>query len=524
MKSIRILYHMVRADFLERVRRYSFLVTLAAALFLAYAVATEKVWIVVGNGYRGLYNSAWIGMLMTICCSTFLSLAGFYIVKNSVLRDSETRVGRILAATPMRKEFYGLAKTLSNFAVLASMVLVLMVAAVLMQILRAEARPISLWKLWAPFLLIALPSMLLTASIAFLFEILPILRGGAGNVIYFFFWTAELVLGVQTTLDDPGGMQLLYYSTRTALNAADPSNPANFHFSLTIGGERAVRTFVWNGINWNAGVVESRFVWIAVAAGVALLGSLFFHRFDPARERRARRVPEILPLSVPDPEQHATVATSPNLSTSLLSPIARSRSSFGFVRLAHSELRLMLKGQRWWWYAVAIGLVVGQVASPAGVRGGFLVAAWIWPVLMWSQMGSREARHATQPLLFCCERALSRQLPAVWIAGVALALLTGCGAVVRPLLADDWRGMAGWLAGALFIPSLALALGSTSGTGKAFEAIYTVWWYVGPAHQVPGLDFMALTPASNTPALYVILAVSLVVLSYWARRLRMGYI
>ncbi len=181
----RVLYHMVRADFLERVRRYSFLVTLAAALYLAYAVAAEKVWIVVGNGYRGVYNSAWIGMLMTMCCSTFLSLVGFYIVKNSVQRDVDTRVGQILAATPMRKDFYTFAKTLSNFAVLACMVVVLMLAALVMQLVRAEAHSFSLWKLWSPFIFLALPTMLLTASVAVLFETLPGLRGGVGNVVIF---------------------------------------------------------------------------------------------------------------------------------------------------------------------------------------------------------------------------------------------------------------------------------------------------------------------------------------------------
>jgi len=144
---LRVLYHMAKADFLERVRRYSFLVILAGALWMAYGVIAEKVTIVVGDGYRGVYNSAWIGMLMAICCSTFLSLCAFYVVKNSIERDSTTRVGRILAATPMHKVSYTLAKTLSNFAVLASMVLVLMVAAVAMQWLRPEARPISLWEL-----------------------------------------------------------------------------------------------------------------------------------------------------------------------------------------------------------------------------------------------------------------------------------------------------------------------------------------------------------------------------------------
>ena len=65
-----VLYQMVRADFLERARRYSFLVTLAGALYMGYAVATQKIWIVVGNGYRGVYNSAWIGALMAVTCSS----------------------------------------------------------------------------------------------------------------------------------------------------------------------------------------------------------------------------------------------------------------------------------------------------------------------------------------------------------------------------------------------------------------------------------------------------------------------
>ena len=42
MNRGRVLYHLVKADFLERVRRYSFLLTLAGALYLAYAVVTEK--------------------------------------------------------------------------------------------------------------------------------------------------------------------------------------------------------------------------------------------------------------------------------------------------------------------------------------------------------------------------------------------------------------------------------------------------------------------------------------------------
>ena len=78
-------------------------------------------------------------------------------------------------------------------------------------------------------------------------------------------------------------MQLLYRSSRETLQAIDPTSPQNFHFSLTIGGEQAVRTFVWEGIHWTGSVLLMRLLWISVAFLIALAASLFFHRFDPAR-------------------------------------------------------------------------------------------------------------------------------------------------------------------------------------------------------------------------------------------------
>jgi hypothetical protein len=184
----------------------------------------------------------------------------------------------------------------------------------------------------------------------------------------------------------------------------------------------------------------------------------------------------------------------------------------------------MLKGQRWWWYAGAIGLLVGQIVSPEPeVRAGFLLVAWIWPILLWSQMGCRETRYSMGALLFSSERSLSRQLPALWTAGILVAVLTGCGSGLRLLLSGDWHSLTAWFAGALFIPSFALALGVWSGGSRAFEAIYTVWWYLGPGHHLPGLDFMGTTRTSSTPASYVVIAGTLLLLAYWGRRRTLGY-
>jgi hypothetical protein len=186
MNHARVLYHMVRADFFERVRRYSFLLTLAFAAYLAWGAATGRV-VLRLDEYRGVFNSAWVGSMMTVVGTMFISLVGFYIVKNAILRDEQTRVGRILASTPMSKLFYTLAKTLSNFAVLTLMIAVLAATALFMQFTHAEDTHYHLGTLLAPFLWVGIPAMAVTAAVAVLFETLPVLRGGVGNVVFFLF-------------------------------------------------------------------------------------------------------------------------------------------------------------------------------------------------------------------------------------------------------------------------------------------------------------------------------------------------
>ncbi len=491
---------------------------------MAYAAATEKVWLVVGDGYRGVYNSAWIGALMAICCSTWLSLIGFYVVKNSIQRDSDTRVGRILAATPMRKDAYTIAKTLSNFSVLGCMILILMLAALAMQWTHGESGGISLWQLWSPFLFLAMPSMALTASLAVLFETLPVLRTGVGNVLYFFLWTALLAMGGTGTWDDAAGLRLLSRSTRAALEAIDATNIDGFAF--TLGGRHAGRIFLWNGIDWTGPVLLHRLIWVAVAMGLTLLASIFFTRFDPAKEWLKRRSQKVQAPAAANPTEELALSSSRVIAIAPghLTPLLRTTVRWRFPQLVASELRLMLKGKAWWWYTVATGLLIAEVSSPqVAARQGVLLAAWIWPITIWSQMGCREKRAATEPLLFSSPGALTRQLPALWTAGVVVAILTGGGIGIRLLLSGDWHSLAAWVSAALFIPSLALVLGIWSGSGIPFEALYTAWWYMGPAHQVPGLDFMGTTPASSSAQAYASAAVILLACSYWRRRMRLGY-
>jgi hypothetical protein len=513
----RVLYHLARADFLERVRRYSFLLILVFAASLAYAASTGIINLQLDE-YRGIYNSAWVGSMMTLVSTAFITLAGFYMVKNTLQRDQQTRVGLVLATTPMSKSLYTLGKALSNFAVMAAMVSVLAVAAVILQLARAEGS-LEPGKLLAPFVWVALPAVAMTAAVAVCFETLPVLRGGLGNVIYFFAWGAYLGLSGANGVNDYLGFTLLASNMVGTLKRIDPSYKGGF--ALQAGPTaHATKTFLWSGVAWTPQVTLARLEWVAIAIAIAWLSALFFHRFDPARESWRRR-------ETPDPgEDRASAAAAPPLSAGSvqLTPLARTAHGSRFPRLIASELRLMLKGRRWWWHLVAAGLCVASLLAPdpraRQVVGGF---AWLWPVFIWSQMGARESRHGTEALVFSCAHSLGRQLPAVWFAGLVVAVLTGGGLAIRLLIAGDWQGFAGWMAGALFVPSLALALGVWSGSSKLFEALYTMWWYVGPMNHTPGLDFMGMARAGITTPLYLLAALALLIAAYAGRRSKLGY-
>ena len=281
-----MLFHIVRADFLERVRRSSFLIVLGLAAWLAFETYRGNVVLYVDN-VRGEYNSAWLGALMTMVTTTFLSLFGFYVVKNAISRDVQTGVGEVLAATPMSKWMYIAGKTLSNCAVLFLMVAVLALGALAMRLAVGVGTGLDLWKLLAPFVFIALPTMALVAAIAIFFEVVPWLRGGLGNAAYFWIWSGVLAVFFISQQDDPMGFVVHMKSMEKAL---PPLLPPGHSWSLTVGPHRDLGRFHWDGIDWTAAVLLSRAKWIGIAGSLAAFAALFFDRFDP--ERRA--LPKLL--------------------------------------------------------------------------------------------------------------------------------------------------------------------------------------------------------------------------------------
>lgn len=533
MRSLRALYHLARADFLQRTRSYGFLITLGMMLYVAYvfvppnhsSYATMTI-----SGHRGLYNSAYLGSLMALLISPWLSLAGFYLVKNALGRDIQTGVGQILATTTLTKPHYTVGKAISNFAVLAIMVGVMGIVAAVMQIIRQEDPNIQIFQLFAPLIFISLPVVAVVGSVAILFESISWLRGGLGNVVYFFVWIGALStrLGggdpLRSPTNDLFGMGAIMPSLATACEAAFPgSTVGKTSFNLGINFKSAgeywdLTTFRWEGLSWTPEIILGRLFWVGVGLALALSAAFFFHRFDPSKDRSKRSRKRAKETSQPGLlEDESAVA---EVHAARLHPLTKPRR-FSFIFMVWAELRLALHGITLWWYLVATGLVAACLFTPLFVSRGFLVAAWIWPLLIWSKMGTRERLFRTDQLIFSTAHPLHRQLPACWLAGVIIAVITGGGTGIRLFLAGEQLGLLAWIAGALFIPTMALTLGVWSGSSKLFEVLYLFLWYLGPANRLGAIDFMGVTGPllpSRTPLTFLMITAALAVFAIFGRQ------
>jgi ABC-type transport system involved in multi-copper enzyme maturation permease subunit len=518
-----VLLAMIQADLRERTRRYSFLTALCLALYLGYAVNTGQILIKLQD-YRGVYNSAWVGSLMALVITFFLGVFGFYLVKNSIERDERTGVGQIIATTPVSRPEYLLGKWLSNFAVLSLLVAILALSAVLMQLLQGETARMQIWALLAPFLFIALPVMALVAATAIFFESVSWLKGGFGNLVYFGVFIVVFSTGLffpQFPILDVSGFAQVGASMKAAVLAADPTYNGNFVFSMA--DDPALKTFVWTGLAWTLPLILQRLVWVALSAGLVLAGAPFFNRFDPNRRSIAARG-KATPDAFAPHEENETPIVPASVRKAGLTPLHPSTWRGNFPALVRSELRLMVKGLKWYWLAGMAALWLGCVAVPLpGLRDTIYMAAVLWPVLVWSQMGQREARCRTESLIFCTPHSLARLPLASWLAGVAVTVLISSGVLVGRAIAGEPLHLTAWALGVIFIPSLALALGTWSHTSKLFEVVYPILWYLGPFNRQSGLaridylGFHAGAPANVFPLLFAGFILALLVLAFAGR-------
>ncbi|WP_342120904.1 ABC transporter permease [Pseudoduganella sp. OTU4001] len=481
MQGLHTFLAIAATDWRERTRSQRFWLTLAATAGLAWLCfpAASAGYIVLGiNGHhRGLYSSAWIGMVLAML-SIWTSLAGFYLVRGSLARDFDTRVWELIEATPLKRGTYLAAKWCGNFAVLLAILAVQLLAGVGAQLWRAEDPVLHLGAMVAPVLLIGVPTIAMTAMFALWFDLLPPLRRTLGNFAYFLLWVAipiSMVRSFDTVplhgwISDPYGITIFQQLVQERL-ATELTQPLSGCGVCSLG-TRALGTFDWAPWSMPALQMLGRAAWLAIPLLGVMLAAPLLDRFGAARNRAAAA---------------AAPRWAPGWPRALSRVLARTRAGV----LLDAELRLSLHGRSlWWWLALAVAMVMQAVAAAPPHASYALLATWVLMAQIAATPAMREAESGAGPLVFSAPQAVRRILVARWLAAVLLLCAATLPAQLR--FAAEAPGIAlATLAVNLSLATWALLLAAASRTARAAELAIFVLAYLG----MQGVPLLSVTLA-----------------------------
>ena len=312
------------------------------------------------------------------------------------------------------------------------MVGVLAVTALVVQVARGEDRGIDPVALLAPFVVIALPVVAFTAAMALLFESVPLLRAGLGNIVWFFVWLV-VAIGGQSPGAPLGGIGVHAVAQSMGLAMAEQGidiSEGGFSLGL-VYLDTPLRTFVWDGLDLTGGFLGGRLAMIALAVLLALVPALWFPRFDPARGHGSAPAGAVeAPVisrgalgrrsSAPArPAAPRRGRRSPRRGV-LPAPVVRRRG--GYLRLLVGEFRILVQGvSPWWWLGAVLLTLLGLVLPFDGMILVILPLSWIWPVLVWSRLGTQRYEYGVDAILGAYPWA-RRRLIAEWAAGCSSLL------------------------------------------------------------------------------------------------------
>lgn len=152
-----IIYQVMKADLLERVRRSSFLAMCVFAMFLAFFsvpdVEAPFVSICMEPGiFSQGSNPSWIPIAIALCGGVLFPMIGLSFVKNNISMDRESGLLYGLQSMNMKKGNYIIGKVLSNLSMLTVMWLFVMLGAALMLPFLFPDQPLPFYDFISPFI------------------------------------------------------------------------------------------------------------------------------------------------------------------------------------------------------------------------------------------------------------------------------------------------------------------------------------------------------------------------------------
>ncbi len=518
-------FTLIKADYLQRTRNYTFLVTLIVSVYFAYtlvpAVGANYQTVRVGD-YIGQQNSAWIGHVTAAMASVFSWIIGFYLINNGIKRDIATGVGQIIATTGTSNFKYLLTKVLSNFLVLLSIMSIIMVMGLGLYVVRGRTYPFDAVQFFFPFFFSALPSIFIVSVVAVIAEVF---LGRFQNLQNIGFFCLVMVLlgpnsnhgGSTHVFFDVFGVQYLTNSIAHVVNVSHSQTGLSASVGFQIG-RKTDHIFLFSGSVWSSLFVLSRLIWVAFSMILLYISSLFFHRFDlgPAGNIKTRKIKKgerqneagteaLIPLgegNYPAPAMR-------------LSELPKAKTDLSILPFLRTEILMLLrKGPRWFWIG-NIGLFTALFFIPLPLAHKFgLPVIWFLQINRWADIATKEKQYSTHYFTYAAYRPLQRLLSSQLLAGILLALILAAPVIIRYVWNGEFMTVATIVIAAVFLMASSVAIGIVTGSDRLFNILFFMLSYAN-LNVIPALDYYgAVNSGTGYITIMLSLTMALLIIAY----------
>lgn len=483
-------------------RQQSYKVTLlvmAALTLLFFPSPDSEYQTLIINGYRGIYNSAWIGLCLAMLNTLLLPLICFYLVKNAIELDRKSKTCELIAATPLSKHNYLLSKWITNIVILTSFAVIMVLSSLLVQLYYGETQDVQIWLLIWPQLIFVWPMLVVVASVALMFESIKWLRGSFGNIAYCLFWFSSIAY----TLESVTGVGAMMKALDTEVETRFPSQSGTTNLGVAAKDDsNPIKTFVWEGVKPQFHDFMGMLPLFGISFLALMVAYLCFDRFRlNAGLKKTQQAGFIAQLVF---KLHQTLDEGLHYLTKYTS----------FTQLVYLEFKLLLKGRSIYWFLGLLGLNVAQlVVEVSLLTSVILPVAWLWCSLVISQLGQFEKQAGTLELIAYSRQSSMIQSFASYFSAWFLLLGASMGSLIRLVIIDEWMLNFQLFIAISFMVAFALFCGSMFGTKRMFEALFPVLWYMGPLQGALYLDFFGAhnhsSWESGIPLVYAFISIAL---------------
>ncbi|PQB06895.1 hypothetical protein BST83_06815 [Polaribacter filamentus] len=462
----------IKLDYLQRTRSYTFLVTLCASLAIAYTFVPEPnatySTIRIAD-YVGYYNSAWFGYVTAIMTSIFLSLIGFYLVNSSIKTDIDTKVGQIIAATKINNFKYLFSKIISNFLLLLTIILVVFIMSIILFFLYNDDYALEIFQFIKPYALITIPAMFLISIFAVVFEMFLGKYSVVQNVIFFFIFCSLMLFSPKTetqfSFDIFGSKIVMHQLEESVQKITNTNESTDLAIGYVLGNVEKANKFQFDGIDFPISFIISRFIWIVLGILLIFIVSPFFHRFNIKERTYAKKESSINNLQ--------SIVND----ISLLS-LPKAQINYNIFPLLRTEFLLLFrKGKRWLWFINIVVMILLAILPLKIAHQIVLPILWFLQVSRLSVLTTKELDYNVQYFVFTSNKPISRLLFAQIVSGILLVLLLAFPLLIRLGISYNFVAVVSVLLGGVFITLFAATLGILSKGKKLFEVLFFIITY-----------------------------------------------